>query len=133
MIDACAPDPDPDVVGQVAPNDARARLYDQVESLAKRMLCSRSWSKAAETQGRSVVETYADWGLSGLGEKPQFAEVIEAANRGVFDVLILRGLSRFGRNPLMLAERLERLLEADVVIWSLGEAARSRGAASGRA
>lgn len=113
--------PNPDAVGQVPPNGARARLYEQIESLAKRTLYSRPLSKATETQGGSVVATYADWGVSGQGEKPQLTAVIEAVARGEFDVLIMRDLSRFGRNLPMLAERLECLLEADVAIWSLDQ------------
>lgn len=123
MMDTCTPDPDPDGVGHVPPNGARARLHEQIESLVKQTLYSRSLSKAAETQGRSVVAPYADWGVSGHGEKPQLAAVIEAVERGEFDALIVRDLSRFGRNLPMLAERLECLLEADVAIWSLDQGA----------
>lgn len=49
--------------------------------------------------------------------------MIEAALRGEFDVVVVRDLSRFGRDILKAFDRLVRLHEAGVAIWLVDKGA----------
>lgn len=60
-----------------------------------------------------IVATYADDGFSGtMFNRPGFTKMMQDAQTGLFDTIIVKDQSRFGRNYLEVGEWVERRLPA---------------------
>lgn len=73
----------------------------------------------ASAKALNVVAAYSDWGVSGRGDKPGFTALMEAAQRGEFDVVVVRDISDLGRDAALVMRRLQALRTANVRIWTL--------------
>ena len=64
------------------------------------------------------VEVYADQGKSGLraSKRPNFLRMIEDAKAGKIDIILVKSISRFGRNSLEAQEFAHILKEYDVEV-----------------
>ena len=64
------------------------------------------------------VEVYADQGKSGLraSKRPNFLRMIEDAKAGKIDIILVKSISRFGRNSLEAQEFAHLLKEYDVEV-----------------
>lgn len=104
------------------PAGRRACLYVSSAQVAQaeetQAMQMASLVEIASVKGLDVVATYSDWGVSGLGEKPGLTALIEAAKRGEFDVVIVKEISAFGRDAVLMARRIDELCTADVQIWT---------------
>ncbi|MEA3310172.1 MAG: recombinase family protein [Chloroflexota bacterium] len=116
----------------------RAAIYKRVSSemqlqgysLADQEHKSREY---AARQGLKVVALYADEAKSATtADRPQFQQMIQDAEQGKFDVVILIDFSRFARNRRVMENFLYRLDQAGVEILSVTESI-DRSEASGRA
>ncbi len=65
----------------------------------------------AERSGDRLVRLYADEGISGTKTKnrKQFLKMIADAELGMFDVLVVKDISRFARNTVDLLENIRKL------------------------
>jgi len=72
---------------------------------------SRNCRKRADTEGWTIAATFADSAISGSDcKRPQYLEMLAAAERSDFDVLLLDDLSRLARDSVE-QERIIRRLE----------------------
>lgn len=89
---------------------------DQVNSLTAQQEYFRLYM---EEYGYSLVEIYADEGITGTKKKSRkaFLRMLEDAQEGRFDVLFVKDISRFARNTLDSLEsvRLLKSLNIDIV------------------
>ncbi|MPZ99097.1 MAG: hypothetical protein GEU80_07110 [Dehalococcoidia bacterium] len=78
-----------------------------------------------ETHGYDLITYYADEGISAytdyIEKRPAFAEMLGQAERGGFDLVIVRDLSRFARRSSVQSVAFERLGRAGVGFASLKE------------
>jgi site-specific DNA recombinase len=69
----------------------------------------------AEKQGYFIVKTYSDEETSGKTDKrPAFQQMIKDSQKGLFEVLIVHKVNRFGRNRLDIAIYKKKLADANV-------------------
>lgn len=61
--------------------------------------------------GNSLVRLYADEGISGtkIKNRKQFLQMMRDAESGVFDMLVVKDISRFARNTVDLLENIRKL------------------------
>ncbi len=78
-----------------------------------------------KAQGWTVVREYRDEGKSArtddLKQRPQFAAMLEDADRGLIDVVVVHKLDRFARNRSGAFEAFNRLGKAGVGFVSIAE------------
>ncbi|MGI8404659.1 MAG: recombinase family protein, partial [Thermomicrobiales bacterium] len=78
-----------------------------------------------KAQGWTVVREYRDEGKSArtddLKKRPQFAAMLEDADRGLIDVVVVHKLDRFARNRSVAFEAFNRLGKAGVGFVSIAE------------
>jgi site-specific DNA recombinase len=81
----------------------------------------RTLREDAERRGETWTRAYVDAGLSGRSKekRPQLNEMLAAADRGEFDVLVIPALDRLARNARDAHEIFARLERAKVAIRSL--------------
>jgi site-specific DNA recombinase len=102
----------------------RVSSEEQVEgySLAAQERAGRHY---AEAHGWQLVRVYADEGRSArtedISKRPAFAHMLQDAEAGQFDVLIVHKLDRFARNLIVTLETLQRLERAGVGFTSISE------------
>jgi site-specific DNA recombinase len=103
-----------------------AATYSRFSSENQRMSSitdqQRNMHKRASAEGWHVVRDYADAAISGTSSRrPQYLEMVSAAERGEFQVLLIDDLSRLTRDALE-QERVMRKLEfANIRIISLAD------------
>ena len=85
-------------------------LTDQSQSIGnQRKVVMEYLSGSAELSGYPVLE-FIDDGLTGTNtDRPQFQAMIEAARRGEVSCIVVKDLSRFGRNYLDVGDYLEHI------------------------
>lgn len=85
-------------------------LSDQSQSIGnQRKVVMEYLRGSAELSGYSVLE-FIDDGLTGTNtDRPQFQAMIEAARRGEVSCIVVKDLSRFGRNYLDVGDYLEHI------------------------
>jgi site-specific DNA recombinase len=74
--------------------------------------------------GLEVAETYADDGVSGtipLHERPEGRRLLEDAQAGMFETLLVYRLDRLGRSLLVIVDGHDRLQTAEVALRSGSE------------
>lgn len=89
---------------------------DQLNSLTAQKLFFEEF--ANKQKGNSLVEIYADEGLSGtkIKNRKEFLRMMQEAKSGKFDILLVKDVSRFARNTVDLLQSVRRLKELDIII-----------------
>lgn len=68
---------------------------------------------AMEHDDIKIVEHYFDNGYSGMDyDRPDFQRMMEDARNGIINCIIVKDISRFGRNFIQTSEYVERILPA---------------------
>jgi len=74
------------------------------------------------TQGWTLADTFIERGVSGRkDDRPELGRLLEAVDRGDFDIVVIPKLDRFGRSVRQLHENFARLDRANVRLVSLTE------------
>ena len=100
---------------------ARVSITEQVEghSLDAQLDAMRALCKKRNWQ---VVDEYIDAGISGTKkERPELQRLLDDAEQGRLDVVVVHAVDRFYRNLLGLLETLDRLNKTNVVFLSITE------------
>ncbi len=78
-----------------------------------------------EQNGRELVAVFTDAGVSAytdkIAKRPEFARLLDEADAGAFDVVVVHTLDRWARNSAVLAQSLARLGNAGVGFASVTE------------
>lgn len=82
---------------------------------------ARGW---AESQGIELKQTFSDGPDSGRSapNKPGFKAMVQAAERGDFDILIVRDLARITRNSVAASFWVQELETLGIAIWQMDAA-----------
>src|SRR5690242_11645555 len=84
---------------------------------------ARATRAFCDGQGWEIVQTYADEGRSArtddLAKRPAFTQMLDDAEVGRFDVVVVHKLDRFSRNRKIAFEAFERLGRAGVGFLSI--------------
>ena len=85
-------------------------LKDESDSIgSQRLLIQRYIREHADLRDLSVVE-FVDDGFTGTNfERPEFKRMLEAVKNGDIACIIVKDLSRFGRNYLEVGDYLEHI------------------------
>jgi len=82
----------------------------------------RALKEYVKSKGWRVHRIYRDEGVSGRTiDRPAFKKLMDAAQRGMFDVVVVYKLDRFGRSLKDLITSINSLKEWDVDFVSLGD------------
>jgi site-specific DNA recombinase len=86
---------------------------DQLNSLETQ---KRFFREYTERSGDTLVRLYADEGISGTKTKnrTEFLRLMRDAERGVFDMVVVKDISRFARNTVDLLQNIRRLKELGI-------------------
>ncbi len=86
---------------------------DQLNSLEAQ---KKFFEEYTETHGNSLVRLYADEGLSGtkIKNRKQFLQMMSDAEHGMFDMVVVKDISRFARNTVDLLQNIRRLRELGI-------------------
>lgn len=92
----------------------RAAIYARYSSEMQRSASiedqARNCRRRADAEGWIIVTTFADEGISGSDStRPQYQQMIAAAGRHEFDVLLLDDLSRLARDSIEQEKTIRRL------------------------
>ena len=81
---------------------------DQLNSLAVQ---KNFFVKYAEKNGHELVRLYADEGISGtkIKRRKEFQQMMADAERGLFQMLVVKDISRMARNTVDLLQSVRRL------------------------
>ncbi len=71
----------------------------------------RFFSEYAERTGDNLVRLYADEGISGtkIKNRKEFLRMMSDAERGLFDMVVVKDISRFARNTVDLLQNIRKL------------------------
>ncbi len=65
-------------------------------------------SEYIDKQGRTLHNVYVDDGISGTAfERPDVKRLLEDANQGIINTILVNDMSRFGRNYIMGSQYLD--------------------------
>lgn len=85
-------------------------LADQSQSIGNQRKVVMGYLCGSEQLSRYSVLEFIDDGLTGTNtDRPQFQAMIEAARRGEVSCIVVKDLSRFGRNYLDVGDYLEHI------------------------
>lgn len=89
---------------------------DQLNSLAAQKLFFEEFAK--KNVDYNLIDIYADEGLSGtkIKNRKEFLRMLKDADRGVFDVLLVKDISRFARNTLDFLTAFRHLKDIGVKV-----------------
>lgn len=81
---------------------------DQLNSLETQ---KRFFSEFTEKKGYSLVKLYADEGISGtsIKNRRQFLQLMRDAEKGLFDMVVVKDISRFARNTVDFLQSIRAL------------------------
>lgn len=81
---------------------------DQLNSLETQ---KKFFTEYTEKQGHNLVKVYADEGISGtkIRNRKQFQQLLKDARHGLFDMVVVKDISRFARNTVDLLESTRTL------------------------
>ena len=81
---------------------------DQLNSLEAQ---KRFFAQYTGRTGDTLVRLYADEGLSGtrVKNRKEFLRMMADAERGLFDLVVVKDISRFARNTVDLLQNIRRL------------------------
>ena len=76
-------------------------------------------TKYVNYEGWQFTEFYADVGISGASRdsRPDFTRMMQDAQDGKFNFIIVRGLARFGRNSLDTLQSIKELDKCGVAVY----------------
>jgi DNA invertase Pin-like site-specific DNA recombinase len=102
-------------------NTKRAALYVRV-STDKQTVENQiaALTKVAHARGWSIVETFSDAGISGAKtrkDRPGLDQMLKAAQRGKFDVVMAWAIDRLGRSLVDLLSTIENLKACNVDLY----------------
>ncbi len=88
---------------------------DQLHSLETQMNFFKEYTKRT---GDKLVALYADEGISGtkIKNRKQFLKMMEDAEQGMFQMIVVKDISRFARNTVDLLQNIRRLRELGIEI-----------------
>lgn len=91
--------------------DAKGNLNSESESISgQRKLINSYIGKTPAFMGARIIE-FCDDGFSGTNfNRPQFVKLMEAVRRGEINCILVKDLSRFGRNYIEVGNYLEKVL-----------------------
>ena len=86
---------------------------DQLNSLETQ---KKFFLEYTERKGDKLVKLYADEGISGtkIKNRKQFLKMMADAELGLFDMLVVKDISRFARNTVDLLQNIRRLRELGI-------------------
>jgi DNA invertase Pin-like site-specific DNA recombinase len=88
-------------------------------------LSGKAIIRYCKQHGYTLVRIYEDQGVSAYsdlsGSRPQFAQILDDAERGLFDVVIVHTIDRWARRSAVQIQSLERLGKAKVGFVSITE------------
>ncbi len=86
---------------------------DQLNSLEAQKIFFQEYT---ERHGDNLVQLYADEGLSGtkIKNRKQFLRMMADAELGMFDMVVVKDISRFARNTVDLLQNIRRLRELGI-------------------
>ncbi len=100
----------------------RAALYHWVSTREQNPRLARAELRAAAaTRGLRVVLEVEETGSGRDSVQPGLGRVLEAAQRGAIDVVIVQRLDRWGRSTLDLLANLRRLRSAGVAFVAIAQ------------
>ena len=75
----------------------------------------------AERNHHRLVHLYADEGISGtkISKREQFKQMLDDAERGCFDLVVVKDISRFARNTVDLLESVRKLKRLGIEVQFL--------------
>ncbi len=81
---------------------------DQLNSLEAQ---KRFFTEYTEKNGHQLVKLYADEGISGtkIKNRKEFLQLMQDAKRGLFDMVVVKDISRFARNTVDLLQSIRTL------------------------
>lgn len=81
---------------------------DQLNSLDAQ---KKFFSEYAEKNGHNLVKLYADEGISGtkIKNRKEFLQLMKDAGQGLFDMVVVKDISRFARNTVDLLQSIRTL------------------------
>ena len=86
---------------------------EQIDSLKNQMDFFKSY---AENHGHRLVSLYADEGISGtsLKNREEFKRLMRDAEKGIFDTVVVKDISRFARNTVDFLVNIRKLKELGI-------------------
>lgn len=101
----------------------RAALYHRVSTREQNPALARlELRAAARTRGLRVVLDIEETASGGLGPlRPGLRQVLDAAERGRIDAVIVQRLDRFGRSTLDLLANIKKLRAAGVSFFAIAQ------------
>lgn len=81
---------------------------DQLNSLEAQ---KRFFTEYTEKNGHNLVRLYADEGISGtkIKNRKEFKQLLKDAEQGLFDMVVVKDISRFARNTVDLLQSIRKL------------------------
>ncbi len=81
---------------------------DQLNSLEAQ---KRFFAEYTEKNGHQLVKLYADEGISGtkIKNRKEFLQLMQDAKKGIFDMVVVKDISRFARNTVDLLQSIRTL------------------------
>ncbi len=86
---------------------------DQLNSLDAQ---KKFFSEYAEKQGHTLVKIYADEGISGtkIKNRKEFLQLLKDAEQGLFEMVVVKDISRFSRNTVDLLTSIRKLKQHNI-------------------
>lgn len=86
---------------------------DQLNSLEAQ---KRFFTEFVQKSGHTLVRLYADEGISGtrVKNRKEFLNLMKDAENGIFDMVVVKDISRFARNTVDLLQNTRRLKELGI-------------------
>ena len=71
----------------------------------------RFFAEYTEKNGHQLVKLYADEGISGtkIKNRKEFLQLMQDAKKGIFDMVVVKDISRFARNTVDLLQSIRTL------------------------
>ena len=116
--------------GQAEPRGLRAAIYarysSEMQSAASIPDQVRTCRRLCDERGWTVVEVFADEAMSGATHlRPDFQRMLQAAERGGFDVVVAESLDRLSRDQEHIAGLYKRMSFLGVSVMTKAEGAIS--------
>ena len=86
---------------------------DQLNSLETQ---KKFFTEFAEKNGHNLVKLYADEGISGtkVKNRKEFQQLMRDAKKGMFEMVVVKDISRFARNTVDFLQSIRTLKELDI-------------------
>lgn len=102
--------------------EKRAWIYTRIDAPEDSHGCLKAQEKSlmdyAEQMGFVTIGASSDLGSGISLDRPGLTRAVEAATAGKFDILLVKSMSRIGRDAFAVQELLTRLEGCDVAVYS---------------